>query len=85
MMAWGDTGDPGNYYGLGLWHFVIDEWDIPGLGEAIGHGGMFNSHTHYWPDQNVVIVGTLNSKIPQYGFVFQMLEAMGAIQAAATE
>ncbi len=32
MMTWVDTGDPGNYYGLGLWHFVIDEWDIPGLG-----------------------------------------------------
>jgi len=85
MMAWGDTGDSGNYYGLGLWHFVIEEWDIPGLGEAIGHGGIFNSHAHYWPDQNVMIMGTLNSNEPQYGFVFQMLGAMGAIQAAAAE
>lgn len=85
LMTWVDTGDPGNYYGLGLWHFVIDEWNIPGLGEVYGHGGLFNSHAHYWPDKNVVIVGTLNSNEPQYGFVFLMLEAMSAIQAAVPE
>jgi len=85
MMNSIETGGPGNYYGLGLWHFVIDEWDMPGLGEAYGHGGLFNSHAHYWPDENIVIVGTLNSNEPQYGFVFQMLAAMAAVQSAAAE
>ena len=56
MTTWVDTGGAGNYYGLGMWHFVLDEWDIPGLGELNGHGGLFNSHAHYWPDQNVTIM-----------------------------
>lgn len=63
----GNTGDPGNYYGLGQWHFVIEEWDILGLGEVYGYGGLFNSYAHYWPDQNIMIMGTLNSNEPQNG------------------
>jgi len=85
MMTWGETGNPGNYYGLGMWHFVLDEWDIPGLGELNGHGGLFNSHAHYWPDQNVTIIGTLNSNEPQFGFVFMAIETMFAIQTFAAE
>ena len=85
MMDWGETGDPGNYYGLGMWHFVLDEWDIPSLGELNGHGGLFNSHAHYWPEQNVTIMGTLNSNEPQFGFVFLTIETMFTVQAFVGE
>ncbi|MCA9923580.1 MAG: beta-lactamase family protein, partial [Anaerolineales bacterium] len=85
MSDWAATGDPGNYYGLGMWHFVLDEWDIPGLGTLHGHGGLFNSHAHYWPEQNVTIVGTLNSNEPQFGFVFMMIDAMFTVQGFAAE
>ncbi|MFQ5433851.1 MAG: serine hydrolase domain-containing protein [Anaerolineae bacterium] len=85
MMDWGETGGPGNYYGLGMWRFVIDEWDIPGLGEVYGHGGLFNSQAFYWPDQNVTIVGTLNSNEPMFGFVFLMIDTMFAVQEFSAE
>jgi CubicO group peptidase (beta-lactamase class C family) len=85
MTNWGETGGPGNYYGLGMYHFVIDEWDIPDLGELVGHGGLFNSQAFYWPDQNVTIVGTLNSNEPQFGFVFLMIETMFTVQGFAAE
>ena len=85
MTNWISIGDPGNYYGLGMLHYVFDEWDIPGLGEVTGHGGGLNSLAFYWPDQNVTIVGTLNSNEPQYGFVFLMIDAMFAIQEYAAE
>ncbi len=85
MMNWGETGGPGNYYGLGMYRFVIDEWDIPGLGELHGHGGLFNSQAFYWPDQNITISGTLNSNEPQFGFVFLMIEAMFTVQELAAD
>jgi CubicO group peptidase (beta-lactamase class C family) len=85
MSDWVTTGDPGNYYGLGMYHFVIDEWDIPGLGELDGHGGLFNSMAFYWPEQNLTIVGTLNSNEPQFGFVFLMIDVMFTIQNFAME
>lgn len=85
MMNWGETGGSGNYYGLGMFRFVLDEWDIPGLGELVGHGGLFNSFAFYWPDQNMTIIGTLNSNEPQFGFVFLMLDAMFAVQEFTAE
>lgn len=80
MMAWVETPDAGVYYGLGILRFVLDEWDIPGLGEMLGHGGMPNSQAFYWPEQNVTIVGTLNSNEPSLGFIGMMIDVMFAVQ-----
>lgn len=83
MMAWGETADAGAYYGLGVYRFVLDEWDIPGLGEVQGHGGLFNSQAFYWPEKNVTIISTLNSNQPQFGFISMMIEVMSTVQAFA--
>jgi D-alanyl-D-alanine carboxypeptidase len=80
MMEWVKTPDAGVYYGLGVLRFVLDEWDIPGLGETLGHGGLFNSLAFYWPEQNVTIVGTLNSNEPPFGFIGLMIDVMFAVQ-----
>lgn len=80
MMDWVETPDAGAYYGLGIFRFVLDEWDIPGLGETLGHGGLFNSQAYYWPEQNVTIVGTLNSNEPPMGFIGMMIEVMFTVQ-----
>jgi D-alanyl-D-alanine carboxypeptidase len=80
MMAWVETPDTGSYYGLGIYRFVPDEWDIPGLAEALGHDGLFNSLAFYWPEQNVSIVGTLNSNEPTLGFIGIMIDSMLAVK-----
>ncbi|MDX1415509.1 MAG: serine hydrolase domain-containing protein [Candidatus Promineifilaceae bacterium] len=79
MLTWVQAPDDGVYYGLGTIRFVFDEWGIPGLGEVQGHGGLFNSQAFYWPEQNVTIVGTLNSNEPQFGFIGMMIEALSAV------
>ncbi|MCO5191295.1 MAG: beta-lactamase family protein, partial [Anaerolineae bacterium] len=76
MMSWVESADAGVYYGLGVLRFVLDEWDIPGLGEMLGHSGLFNSQAFYWPEQNVMIVGTLNSNEPQLGYIGMMIDVM---------
>jgi CubicO group peptidase (beta-lactamase class C family) len=83
MTQWGPTDDAGVYYGLGVIRFVFDEWGIPDLGEVQGHGGLFNSYAFYWPDQNVTIVGTLNSNEPAFGFIGLQVDALSAMQAHA--
>lgn len=85
MSNWIRTGDSGRYYGLGMQRVVLDEWDFPGLGQLIGHGGRFNSWAFYWPEQNVTLVGTLNSNEPPDGFVFLLLDVMSAIQEYASQ
>ena len=85
MMEWLEAPGCGAYYGLGLWRFVYDECDIPGLGKNLGHGGLFNSHAHYWPEQNITIIGTLNSNEPELGFIGVMIEVMFAVQEFSTE
>jgi D-alanyl-D-alanine carboxypeptidase len=85
MLDWGETADAGSYYGLGILRFVFDEWGIPGLGEVQGHSGLFNSQAFYWPEQNVTIVGTLNSREPEFGFIGLQIDALTALQAFASE
>jgi D-alanyl-D-alanine carboxypeptidase len=85
MMAWVETDNAGAYYGFGLFRFVLDEWDIPGLGETVGHSGLFNSQAFYWPEQNVTIVSTLNTNEPQFGFIGMMIDVMSAVQEVAGE
>ena len=80
MLTWGETDNAGVYYGLGTSRFVFDEWGIPDLGEVQGHGGLFNSEAFYWPEQNVIIVGTLNSNEPPLGFIGVMIDALFAVQ-----
>jgi len=80
MIAWGEAPGCGAYYGLGFWQFVYDECDLPGLGTNIGHSGLFNSLAFYWPEQNVTLIGTLNSNEPELGFIGMMIDAMFAVQ-----
>ncbi len=81
MLTWGETTNAGVYYGLGTFRFVFDEWGIPDLGEVQGHGGLFNSQAFYWPEENVIIVGTLNSNEPPLGFIGVMIDALSTVQA----
>jgi D-alanyl-D-alanine carboxypeptidase len=76
MLDWVEAPGCGAYYGFGVWRFIYDECDLPGLGENVGHGGLFNSHAHYWPEQNITIVGTLNANAPELGFIGVMIETM---------
>ena len=85
MTTWVTTPDCGTSYGLGLYRFVYAECDIPGLGENIGHGGLFNSYAFYWPEQNATIVGTLNANEPALGFLGIMIEAMFTVESFAGE
>jgi D-alanyl-D-alanine carboxypeptidase len=79
MMEWVETPDAGVHYGFGILRFVLEEWDIPGLGEVLGHSGLFNSQAFYWPEQNMTIVGTLNTNEPQMGYIGVMIEVMTAV------
>jgi CubicO group peptidase (beta-lactamase class C family) len=85
MVAWVTTPDCGTSYGLGLYRFVYEECDIPGLGENIGHGGLFNSFAFYWPEQNATIIGTLNANEPSLGFLGIMIETMFTVQGFTAE
>ncbi len=80
MTTWVTTPDCGTSYGMGLYRFVYEECDIPGLGENMGHPGLFNSFAFYWPEQNATLIGTLNSNEPSLGFFGLIIEAMFTIQ-----
>jgi len=68
---------------MGLYRFVYEECDILGLGENIGHGGLFNSFAFYWPGQNATLIGTLDANQPSLGFLGIMIEAMFTVQEIA--
>ncbi|MCA9943992.1 MAG: serine hydrolase [Anaerolineales bacterium] len=83
MTTWITTPDCGTSYGMGLYRFVYEECDIAGLGENIGHPGLFNSFAFYWPEQNATLIGTLNSIEPPLGFFGLIIEAMFTVQGFA--
>ncbi|WP_420642876.1 serine hydrolase domain-containing protein [Candidatus Leptofilum sp.] len=85
MTAWVTTPDCGTSYGMGLYRFIYEECDIPGIGENIGHGGLFNSFAFYWPEQNATLIGTLNSNEPSLGFLGIMIEVMFTVQGFTAE
>jgi CubicO group peptidase (beta-lactamase class C family) len=85
MITWVTTPDCGTSYGMGLYRFVYEECDIAGLGENIGHPGLFNSFAFYWPEQNATLIGTLNANEPSLGFLGIMIEAMFTVQGFAGE
>ena len=85
MTTWVMTPDCGTSYGMGLYRFVYEECDIPGLGENIGHPGLFNSFAFYWPEQNATLIGTLNANEPSLGFFGLIIETMFTIQEMSAE
>ncbi|GJM40470.1 MAG: hypothetical protein DHS20C20_07520 [Ardenticatenaceae bacterium] len=85
MTTWVTTPDCGTSYGMGLYQFIYEECDIPGLGENVGHAGLFNSFAYYWPEQNATLIGTLNSNEPSLGFLGIMIEAMFTVQGFTAE
>jgi len=50
-----------------------------------GHDGLFNSQAFYWPEQNMTIVGTLNSNKPLFGFISLMLDTLGTMMEYAPD
>jgi len=44
-----------------------------------------NNLAFYWPEQNVTIIGTLNSNEPQLGFIGMVLDTMFALLEASVE
>lgn len=85
MMDWGETSEPGYYYGLGTTLFVLEEWGIPELGTLQGHGGLFNSLAFYWPEMNATMVATLNNNEPPFGFIGLMIDVMTLVKTEIAE
>jgi hypothetical protein len=50
-----------------------------------GHSGLFNSLAFYWPEQNVTLVGTINTNQPPPDYVYLMIDAMFAMQEYVIE
>lgn len=85
MTEWVAAEGCGAYYGLGTFNIVFEECDIPAVGTVQGHSGLMNNLAFYWPEQNVTIIGTLNTNEPQLGFIGMMLDTMFALLEASVE
>jgi D-alanyl-D-alanine carboxypeptidase len=62
MLTWVESG-PINNYGLGVSRVLFRRLDEPAaaeLGEVWGHSGSSHNFMYYWPQEDVIIVGTLN-------------------------
>lgn len=83
MMNWVETGFPGWSYGFGMFEIALDSVDAPGLGTLQGHSGTWNNFAYYVPEMNIVLIGTLNSSEPSFGYFGLLIEALYTIQAMA--
>jgi D-alanyl-D-alanine carboxypeptidase len=62
MLTWVESG-PFHNYGFGISRVVFDESENPahaGLGEIWGHAGSSCNFMFYWPQEDVIMIGTLN-------------------------
>ncbi|MCB9422725.1 MAG: beta-lactamase family protein [Ardenticatenaceae bacterium] len=67
MVAWTSMaaeGYDGIYYGSGAVKMAFGEWDMPEIGDLIGHVSLWNAFLFYWPQYNIVYAGTLNQARP---------------------
>ncbi|MCB8941087.1 MAG: beta-lactamase family protein [Ardenticatenaceae bacterium] len=81
MMNWVETGFPGWAYGFGIFEIALDSVDAPGLGTLQGHSGTWNNFAYFVPEMNIVLIGTLNSSEPMFGYFGLLIEALYTIQA----
>ena len=62
MFSWVDSG-PFHRYGLGIASVDFGRSSSPlhaGLGQVWGHAGSSQVFMYYWPDRDIVMIGTLN-------------------------
>jgi D-alanyl-D-alanine carboxypeptidase len=62
MFRWVKSA-PFHTYGLGISRVLFDQSDDPkyvGLGEVWGHTGSSDNFMYYWPNEDVIMIGTLN-------------------------
>lgn len=62
MFKWVVSG-PFHYYGYGISRVLFEKSDNSaheGLGEIWGHTGSSDNFMYYWPQQDMILVGTLN-------------------------
>jgi D-alanyl-D-alanine carboxypeptidase len=68
MLDFGNVGETGMYYGLGVAKINFEELGLTGFGEIYGHDGISQSFMFYWAKKNVTIVGTLNQVVSDYHY-----------------
>jgi len=62
MLEWIESG-PFHRYGFGIAEVDFDRSDNPlhtGLGRVWGHAGSSQNFMYYWPERDMIIIGTLN-------------------------
>ena len=62
MFKWVTSG-PFHNYGLGISRVLFEKSDNPayrGLGEVWGHTGSSDNFMYYWPEGDMIMIGTLN-------------------------
>ena len=62
MFKWVTSG-PFHNYGLGISRVLFEKSDNPehrGIGEVWGHTGSSDNFMYYWPEGDLIIIGTLN-------------------------
>jgi len=62
MLVWVESG-PHNNYGLGVSRVLFSAFDDPSmkaLGDVWGHAGSSHNFMYYWPQEDLIIIGTLN-------------------------
>lgn len=62
MFKWVNSG-PFHNYGLGISRVLFDHSGNPeysGLGEIWGHTGSSDNFMYYWPQEDTIMVATLN-------------------------
>jgi len=62
MFQWVNSG-PFHNYGFGISRVIFERSDNPehtGLGEIWGHAGSSDNFMYYWPQAEVIMIGTLN-------------------------
>jgi hypothetical protein len=68
---------------LGLIRYDLTPLGMEGLPSVIGHPGIYNSMSYYWPEMDAIIILTLNSDTDFRSYFPFMAEVMYTMQAMA--
>jgi D-alanyl-D-alanine carboxypeptidase len=86
MFEWVTSG-PFHNYGLGISRVLFDKSANPayeGLGEVWGHTGSSDNFMYYWPEGDVIMIGTLNQLNCTRNLYDNIAMIMRIIQNSAT-
>lgn len=84
MLTWVESG-PHNNYGLGVSRVLFSRFDDPAvaaLGEVWGHSGSSHNFMYYWPQEDIVIIGTLNQMAVTTDLYDTVAKIMATLRAA---